>query len=75
MELQRLESSDLRVNQQQVDILGNRVGINRPDLQYTLNGQRYYEEFDTFSSARGLEHQARIYANDPNGLVNLISID
>jgi len=38
---------DLRVNQQQVDIDGNRVGVNRPDLQYTVGGQRYYEEFDT----------------------------
>jgi hypothetical protein len=26
---------DLRVNQQQVDLNGNRVGINRPDLQFT----------------------------------------
>src|SRR5262249_37708472 len=28
-------ATDIRVNQQQVDAEGNRVGVNRPDLQYT----------------------------------------
>jgi hypothetical protein len=42
---------DIRVNQQQTAI-GERVGINRPDLQYiqpqlqfTENGVRYYIEY------------------------------
>lgn len=34
-------AADIRVNQQQVNAMGQRVGINRPDLQYTLNGQRF----------------------------------
>ena len=67
-------ATDMRVNQQQVDITGTRVGINRPDLQYTLNGQRFYEEFDVPSSTRGLDHQSRIMANDPNGIVRLFTV-
>jgi hypothetical protein len=63
------------VNQQQVDINGVRVGINRPDLQYTLNGQRFYEEFDTLLSNRGLGHAARIGANDPSGIINLFTVN
>lgn len=31
--LQEQGATDLRVNQQQVNITGTRVGINRPDLQ------------------------------------------
>jgi hypothetical protein len=73
--LQEQGATDFRVNQQQVDMNGARVGVNRPDLQYTLNGQRYYEEFDRFSSWRGFEHQARIYANDPSGIVNLFWVE
>jgi hypothetical protein len=51
-----------------------RVGVNRPDLQYTLNGQRYYEEFDVPSSTRGPAHEARILSNDPSGIVNLFTV-
>ncbi len=43
------------------------MGINRPDLQYTLNGQRVYEEFETGSLQAALEHEPRIMANDPFG--------
>jgi len=67
--LQEQGATDLRVNQQQVDINGSRVGINRPDLQYTLNGQRYYDEFDTSVSGRGAGHAGRIGANDPFGII------
>lgn len=66
---------DMRVNQQQVDANGNRVGVNRPDLQYTLDGQRVYEEFDTTASTRGVPHQDRILSNDPGGTVNLFTVD
>jgi hypothetical protein len=65
----------LRVNQQQVNISGARVGINRPDLQYTLNGKRFYEELDRLSSWRGLEHQARTLANDPKGALNIFWVE
>ncbi|MDR3443702.1 RHS repeat-associated core domain-containing protein [Dyella sp.] len=62
--------TNFRVNQQQVDANGVRVGINRPDLQYTdATGQRVYIEYDTESSGRGPGHEARIKANDPSGQV------
>lgn len=68
--------ADFRVNQQQVDAAGNRVGTNRPDLQYTdANGQRVYVEYDRTSSTRGPGHEARILSNDPNGRVILKTVD
>jgi len=67
-------ATDVRVNQHQVDINGRRVGVNRPDLQYTMNGQRIYEEFDTPSSGRGPGHRARLEANDPLGLVRTFEV-
>lgn len=66
--LQGRGATHLRVNQQQIDINGVRVGVNRPDLQYTLNGQRFYEEFDIPSSTRGPGHVTRIQSNDPSGI-------
>jgi hypothetical protein len=65
---------NFRVNQQQVDINGARVGINRADLQYTSNNQRCYEEFDVPSSTRGPGHKTRILSNDPNGNVELFEV-
>lgn len=72
--MQEQGGTAFRVNQQQVNVNGVRVGINRPDLQYTLNGQRYYEEFDTLVSTRGPGHAARIEANDPFGIINLFTV-
>ena len=37
---------DIRKNQVQVDFNGNRVGNNRPDIQYNLNGKHYNIEID-----------------------------
>ena len=69
-------ATDIRVNQQQVNAAGDRVGINRPDLQYTdANGQRVYVEYDTSSSNRAAGHQCRIQANDPDGRVLLKTVD
>lgn len=73
--LQGQGADDFRVNQQQVDIDGNRVGVNRPDLQYTNDSQRFYEEFDTSASNRGGPHEGRILSNDPTGNVNLFTVD
>jgi hypothetical protein len=67
-------ATDIRVNQQQVNVNRVRVGINRPDLQYTLNGVRYYEEYDIPSSTRGVPHRDRILANDPAGIVDLFTV-
>lgn len=65
---------DVRVNQQQVDATGKRVGVNRPDLQYTAaDGVRHYEEYDTTSSNRGAGHKVRIEANDPMGEAELFT--
>ncbi len=69
--LQKMGATQMRVNQQQVAAAGQRVGINRPDLQFTLNGQRYYIEYDTPASGRGLAHAARLLANDPNAIIIL----
>jgi RHS repeat-associated protein len=67
--------TDFRVNQQQVNAAGQRVGTNRPDLQYTdANGRRTYVEYDRPSSNRGPLHQQRILSNDPGGIVILKTI-
>lgn len=59
-------ATDIRVNQQQINASGQRVGINRPDLQYTFpNGQRVYIEYEGLANTRGPAHTARITANDP----------
>lgn len=75
-DLERKGATDIRIDQTQVDANGNSVGINRPDLQYTLNGKRYYVEWDTPRSGRGAEHDFRIRANDANaGGVQLIILE
>lgn len=75
-DLQAQGATDIRVNQQQVDLNGGRVGTNRPDLQYSdANGNRIYEEFDTTASNRAGPHADRILANDPSGTVNLFTVD
>jgi RHS repeat-associated protein len=61
-------AEDIRMNQQQVNAAGARVGINRPDLQYTLNGVRYYEEYETSGMDAALDHMPRIVANDSTGV-------
>jgi RHS repeat-associated protein len=62
---------DIRVNQQQVNRQGERVGINRPDIQYTTpNGeQRVYIEIEAVNSPRFLGHEKRLLANDPEAIV------
>lgn len=70
MAASRMGARDIRINQQQVNASNIRVGINRPDLQYTLNGTRYYIEYErAFLGGRGLAHEWRILANDPAGVV------
>jgi hypothetical protein len=61
----------VRVNQWQVDANDKVQGINRPDLQYTLNGKRYYIEYEQPSNPRGLPHAQRILRNDPTGAVTV----
>ena len=73
VKLKQMGANDFRVNQQQVTGTGTRVGINRPDLQFTYRGQRYYVEYDTPISGRGVLHGARLGANDPDGIILLIT--
>ena len=73
--LLKLGAADIRINQQQVNIQGQRVGINRPDLQYTLNGKRVYVEWDTAPAPRAIPHGERIMANDPDGMLYLFTMD
>jgi hypothetical protein len=71
--MQAGQYKDIRVDQQQVNAAGQRVGINRPDVQGTHPaGEREYVEIDPQSSARGPLHEQRILANDPGGKVTLI---
>jgi len=63
-------ATDIRVNQNQVNAAGERVGINRPDLQYTdRNGIRHYIEYERTDLGRGEAHADRIMANDPAAVV------
>lgn len=75
--VRRLQSegyTDIRVNQQQVDTDGMRVGINRPDIQATApDGTRHTWEYDTESSDRGPAHRSRILSNDDDAEVCLLS--
>jgi hypothetical protein len=72
--LQKLGARDFRVNQQQVTAAGERVGVNRPDLQFTHDGQRYYVEYDRPPPVRALNHGARLMANDPKGITLLKTV-
>ncbi len=68
-------ATNIRVNQQQVTLRnGQRVGTNRPDLQFDYNGRRYHVEYDSPASGRGPGHQSRLIANDPEADIILIII-
>jgi hypothetical protein len=70
-----LGATNIRVDQQQVTFRnGQRVGINRPDLQFDYNHRRYSVEYDSPASGRGPGHQSRLSANDPDAEVILIII-
>uniref|UniRef100_UPI00286F2439 RHS repeat-associated core domain-containing protein n=1 Tax=Anaerosporobacter sp. TaxID=1872529 RepID=UPI00286F2439 len=56
---------EIRKNQCQVDIAGNTVGKNRPDVQYNKNGVHHNVEFDTVKKS-STKHQQTIPGNDPN---------
>jgi hypothetical protein len=68
-------AKNIRVNQQQVTVRdGQRVGINRPDLQFDYNGRRYHVEYDSPTSGRASGHQSRITSNDPNAEIILLIV-
>jgi hypothetical protein len=73
--LETLGAKNIRVNQQQITVRnGQRVGINRPDLQFDYMGRRYHVEYDTPTSGRGSGHQSRITSNDPNAEIILLIV-
>jgi hypothetical protein len=73
--LRKLGAENIRVNQQQLTFRsGQRVGINRPDLQFDYNNRRYSVEYDSPTSGRGSGHQSRLTNNDPDTDVILIII-
>lgn len=54
-----------------MDANGNKVGTNRPDLQWTdSDGKRYYWEIDR-SKSSSIKHGETIQRNDPSGIVHL----
>ncbi len=73
-EVRRLQGdanvTNIRKNQQQVDANGNKVGTNRPDVQYDKDGCHHCVEFDT-KPASGARHQDTIQTNDPATNVEL----
>jgi hypothetical protein len=73
--LDKVGAENIRVNQQQVTLSdGQRVGINRPDLQFDYLGRRYHVEYDSPASGRGPGHQERLTANDPSADIILLII-
>ncbi|MFL5352615.1 hypothetical protein [Archangium sp.] len=73
--LEEMGAKNIRVNQQQVTYRnGQRVGVNRPDLQFDYNGRRYQVEYDTPTSDRGPSHQSRTTSNDPDSETILLIV-
>jgi RHS repeat-associated protein len=73
-QLRRNGATNIRKNQQQVDINGNTVGKNRPDIQFDKNGIHYNIEYDT-TTMGSLKHQNQIPMNDPNARNTFWMID
>jgi hypothetical protein len=73
--LRSIGASNLRVNQQQLTWEnGQRVGVNRPDLQFDFKGRRYHVEYETPTSGRGPGHQQRLTSNDPDAVILLLIV-
>jgi hypothetical protein len=73
--LRSIGATNIRVDQQQLTYRnGQRVGINRPDLQFDYKGRRYHVEYDTPTSGRGPDHQSRTTSNDPNAEIILLIV-
>ena len=62
--------TNIRKNQQQVDVNGKNVGKNRPDIQYDQKGTHVNHEIDT-KAANSKKHGIVIKQNDPNSKIKL----
>ncbi len=61
--------TDIRKNQAQMEVNGNKVGNNRPDVQSTnQNGERVHYEVDRTAKS-SQKHVDQIQKNDPNAKV------
>ena len=60
-------ASNIRKNQAQVDVKGNKVGNNRPDVQYNKDGSHYNYEVDR-SVTNNSAHEQVIKNNDPSSI-------
>jgi hypothetical protein len=65
--------TNIRKNQTQVDVDGNRVGNNRPDVQYDKDGKHHTLEYDRTKS-RGDKHREKIEKNDPNVVCHTMTL-
>jgi hypothetical protein len=73
-EMKKEGYEDIRKNQQQVDVDGNVVGLNRPDVQGDKDDKHINIEFD-FDPQRSADHGKTIRANDPDSIVILKLLD
>ncbi len=70
-EIKEENGQDIRKNQQQVDAKNNKVGNNRPDVQWNdTNGNHHCYETDR-SVSNSIKHGKTIRANDPNAIIEL----
>ena len=58
-------AEDILINAPQQSAYGYQVGYNHPELQYTLDGKRYYILWLTEESKLAQYKAQRIAANDP----------
>jgi hypothetical protein len=66
--------TNIRKNQAQVDVDGNKAGGNRPDVQFDRDGTHHNVEYDHSSSA-SKKHGETIKKNDPKSTVELNKLE
>lgn len=67
-------AKSIRKNQVQVDVNGNKVGNNRPDIQYDYEGKHYVIEIDNRKRTSTM-HEKTIRQNDPKCEIKLIILE
>jgi hypothetical protein len=59
------EVTNIRKNQEQVDVNGDKAGKNRPDVQYDKGGVHHNVEYDR-TQTNSDAHKSVVTAKDPN---------
>lgn len=67
------DAEGFRKSQVQVEINGNRVGNNRPDVQYDYKGQHHNVELDNNPNS-SVKHEKTIHRNDPNSQIEIYQL-